>query len=75
MAKRGGIVGVLCHHQPGSCQIVFMIVETYDGIKTRFGKKDESARETRYSGAASKSIVSFLGSDRGRLMIYWGNKE
>ena len=73
--ERGGVSYVACYHQQPSGQIVRLGVVTWDDRSKEFGKRDGSAGYTGYSGAYTGESLLYLGSEGGKLVFYWGNKE
>ena len=75
VAERGGVRTVWCHHQQPSGQIVWLGVQTWDDRGKVFGKRDDSAGDTRYYGGDTGESLLYLGSEGGKLVFYWGDKE
>ena len=75
VAERGGVMIVRCHHQQPSGQIVELWVRTWDNSYEVFGERDDSAGYTGYSGAVTGESLLYLGSEGGKLVFYWGDKE
>ena len=75
VAERGGVMSVGCYHQQPSGQIVWLRVTTWDIRGKAFGKEDGSARYTVYYGLDTGESLLYLGSEGGKLVFYWGDKE
>ena len=75
VAERGGVNYVSCHHQQPSGQIVWLGVDTWDDRDEEFGKEDGSAGHTYYEGLFTDESLLYLGSEGGKMVFYWGDKE
>ena len=75
VAERGGVRIVDCYHQQPSGQIVWLGVNTWDHRRSVFGERDDSAGLTSYGGHNTGESLLYLGSEGGKLVFYWGDKE